>query len=78
MKGLFFCGCHKRYVCRSGLWTHIKNKHQGIRPKGSYDPKKTGRPRKPDYKSTAFTYPLIPKSKNYEKGLIISDLTITY
>ena len=31
----FYCGCKKSYFSYPALYTHVKNKHQGIFPIGS-------------------------------------------
>ena len=37
----FVCGCGKCYLSYPALYTHVKNKHQGIFPIGSFAKKKT-------------------------------------
>lgn len=31
----FFCGCGKAYLSYPALYTHVKNKHEGVFPIGS-------------------------------------------
>ena len=40
----FKCGCGRRYASLAALFTHVKFKHGGVRPKGTTTLKKRGRP----------------------------------
>ena len=39
------CGCGRTYKYYNGLHDHIKQKHGGSPPKGSYKPRPIGRPK---------------------------------
>ena len=41
------CGCGKDYSSLANLNTHLRLKHLDERPKGTYRPKRRGRPKKP-------------------------------
>lgn len=44
----FNCGCGKKYLSYPALYTHVKQKHNGVSPSGTteIEKKKCGRPRK--------------------------------
>lgn len=39
----FHCGCGRSYLSYPALYTHVKNKHEGIFPKNTVIHKKNGR-----------------------------------